>query len=119
MPVRSGWNRSDVVAFVGRVSKFQPDLTLDIALLDGIPEGSPRVRGWISSIGFSNLMQGRDNNFEDRIDQYAGDRAMFGSRSGLQIHWLQARPGGPPEPLFTLALNIGDDINAATEVRRA
>jgi hypothetical protein len=118
MPERSGWSRSDIASFVERVAAVQPKLIMDVVLLDGKSDGEPRVRSWRPTIGFSNLMQGRDLNFQALDDQYPGDRTMFGDGSGLQIHWLQPREGRA-EAVFTLALHIGDEITAATEVRRA
>lgn len=118
MPPRSGWSRYDIVAFVERVAQLQPELLLDVALLEGLPAGSSRIRSWRHGLGFSNLMQGRDNNFADLPDQYPGDRSMFGDESGLQVHWVRPRGSGA-KPVFTLAIHLGDDILAATEVRRA
>lgn len=119
MPTRSGWSRSDITTFVRRVAQLQPDLLMDVVLLDGMTDGTPRSRSWRPTFGFSNLMQGRDNGYSGRDDQYAGDRAMFGARSGLQVHWLLPRDNATADPLFTLALHVGEDITAATEVRRA
>lgn len=117
MPERSGWSRTDIRGFLQRVAATQPTLTLDVALLES-PDGAPRRRGWRGQIGFSNLMQGRDNNYSGRSDEYPGDRAMFGSASGLQVHWVVGREGHPG-PLHTLAIHIGDEVLAATEVRRS
>lgn len=119
MPARSGWSRSDIITFVQRVAKLQSDLLVDVVLLDGVGDGAPRIRSWRPIFGFSNLMQGRDNGYTGRDDQYPGDRAMFGARSGLQVHWLRPRGDEAAPPVFTLALHVGEDITAATEVRRA
>lgn len=119
MPSRSGWSRSEITTFVQRVAQLQTDLLLDVVLLDGMTDGAPRIRSWRPTFGFSNLMQGRDNGYSGREGQYAGDRAMFGARSGLQVHWLLPRGDATATPVFTLALHVGEDITAATEVRRA
>lgn len=117
MPDRSGWSRSDIRGFLHRVAATQPALAVDVVLLES-PDGAPRRRRWREQIGFSNLMQGRDNNYTGQTDEYSGDRAMFGSSTGVQVHWVVGREG-QPGPLHTLALHIGDEILAATEVRRA
>lgn len=117
MPPRSGWSRSDVVEFVGRVAEHEPELAIDVVLMEAVTGGGPRSRTWRPQLGFSNLMQGRDKDLDSDRVGYAGDRAIFKDRSGLQVHWIKAKDGSV-EPLFTLALHIGADIAAATEVRR-
>lgn len=117
VPDRSGWTRTDIRGFLDRVAASQPELVLDLVLMES-PDGGVRRRRWRDQIGFSNLMQGRDNNYSGGPDEYAGDRAMFGSATGLQVHWVVGRDG-EPGPLHTLAIHIGDEVLAATEVRRA
>ena len=114
--VRSGWSRVRVPEFLERVAEHQSDLVMDIVLMTG-PDGEPRIRSWNQVVGFSNLMQGRDAKFEGSADQYGGDRSIFPNQSGLQVHWIQARQADVG-PLHTLVLHIGNEIYAATEVRR-
>ena len=114
--VRSGWSRVRVPEFLERVAEHQSDLAMDIVLLTG-PDGEPRIRSWNQVVGFSNLMQGRDPKFEGSADQYGGDRSIFPNQSGLQVHWIQARQADVG-PVHTLVLHIGNEIYAATEVRR-
>lgn len=118
MSERAGWSRSNVTGFMQRVAQLQPELEMSVVLMDAA-DGAPRTRAYISGVGFSNLMQGRDNGYDGRSDQYAGDRTLFGKRSGLQVHYVTARDRPDLPPVLTLALHIGDDISAATEVRRA
>ncbi len=117
MPARSGWSRTDIRGFLERVATTQPELSVGVVLMES-PDGNARRRNWRDQIGFSNLMQGRDNNYSGRPDEYPGDRAMFGFTTGLQVHWVVGREGRPG-PLHTLAIHIGDEVLAATEVRRA
>lgn len=117
MPARSGWSRTDICSFLERVAKTQPDISADVVLMNA-PDGSPRRRRWRDKLGFSNLMQGRDNNYSGAAADYPGDRAMFNSSTGLQVHWVVGREGFPP-PVHTLAIHIGDEVLAATEVRRS
>ena len=105
---RSGWSRHNIPDFMARVAYHQPELMMDLVLLDN--GGKPRKRSWNAHFGFSTLLQGRNQG-------YSGDRSMFQKKSGLQIHWIEDKEG-LHEPIYTLALKLGEEIVAATEVRR-
>ncbi len=110
------WRRNGLMDYLNRVvAELHVDLPM--VLLEGTEPGTPRRRKWIASVGFSNLMQGRDKAPDSSGASYPGDRELLESASHLQVHHLQ-HPHDPDKSLFALALRVGDEFPVTKEVRR-
>lgn len=109
-PASSGWQHDEIINYLRRI----PDQSVSAKLVlltneDG--ETKARVRKWEPDLGFINLFQGRDTDF-NRYPFYPGDRELgldHFERSPvvLQVHHVTRRDFDDQD-LFTLAIHLGD-----------
>lgn len=111
-----GWNRNQTIATMHRLAD-QYD-SLPIVLLQA--GDGPRVRKWDSQIGFINLFQGRDLDFESSGGlTYPGDRAIPPAEIAvgspvLQVHRVSRR--GYDEDVLVPAVYLGQQKQVRKEV---
>jgi hypothetical protein len=104
-----GWRHDDILDLLRRLP--QQGAPVPVILMEH-PDGGPRSRDWDPTLGFVNLLQGRDT--ADRAGQpfYPGDRAVGVVASDpeslvVQVHHVQSVAPGVVPPLFTLAVHAG------------
>ncbi len=103
-----GWRHDDLVDLLHRMPGQDKEVPV---MLMRHPSGLPRTRTWESTVGFVNLMQGRDTTVVAGKPFYPGDRDVCGVAADpeqivVQVHHVQSTDGQIP-PLHALAIHAG------------
>lgn len=102
------WRREEII---DELQRREPHISsIKVLLMDD--KGSPRVRRWDAEVGFINLFQGRDLNYEKMSDAYPGDRQtpnleLDPDQVAIQVHRVTRRGAEETGELLALAVHLG------------
>lgn len=106
-----GWRHDEILQFLRRHDAQRSVARVVLMEREG---GGPRERRWDRELGFVNLFQGPDLDFVEGSNAYPGDRNLGSHGAGdpieLQVHRVHPRPDLGVDELFTLAINLGQQV---------